>query len=276
MRTAGPQPEVSIVLPCHNVARYVDEAVASVQAQTWANWELLAVDDGSQDGTARRLDHWRSVLGDRMGVQTNARPRGAAKARNQAIAASRGRFVAFLDADDVWRPEKLSEQIPGMTQRGLALSFTGYRKIDADSRPGPTYVSPPSQLSIHDFLTSNPVKCCSAVFDTHVLGKMFMRDVRMRNDLLLWIDILNSLANLERGRDAPMQENLHHVSAQVGGIDRELVAYREYATSLSGNKLRAARYQWRTYREELHLSLLQSAQYFCRYAIKGSRRFLVY
>jgi len=131
---------VSIIMPSYNCGRFVEETMRSVQAQTYQNWEIIFVDDCSNDGSIGKvLDIKREEP--RIHVSQNSVNSGAAVSRNAALRNAKGRWIAFLDSDDLWEPEKLEKQIRFMEENGYAFSYTGYQEIDGESKPTGVFVS---------------------------------------------------------------------------------------------------------------------------------------
>jgi glycosyltransferase involved in cell wall biosynthesis len=233
-----PQPSVSILMPAHNVAPWVGAAIASVQAQRFREWELILVNDASTDGTATCARV--AALGDpRLRLIDNPRRLGAAQARNRALDAARGRYIAFLDADDTWHPDKLHQQIPFMQAQGAALSYTGFWRQTGSRRH---HVRVPRTVTRDALLRGNVIGCLTAVYDTARLGKVPMPDLPMRHDFALWLDLL-------------ARSGLAH------GLDLPLATHIRRAGSLSSDRLRAMAATWRVYRD--HAGLRRSAALLC-------------
>ncbi|MBB5224424.1 glycosyltransferase involved in cell wall biosynthesis [Amaricoccus macauensis] len=248
MDASSGRPAVSVVTPVWNAAATLAETVASVRAQSLANWEMLLVDDGSTDGSgalAARL----AAEEPRIRVLTHATNLGAAAARNHAIREARGRWIAFLDADDLWRPEKLALQVDFMRTRGHPLTFTAYRRIAADGRPL-GIVHPPVSVTRAGLLRGNVIGCLTAIYDTDFFGKAEMPLIARRQDYGLWLDLLRHVSHA-------------HALPQV------LADYRVHPGSLSAGKAGAARDTWRFYREHERLPRLAAAWYFAQYAVRG-------
>ncbi|TPE48390.1 glycosyltransferase family 2 protein [Amaricoccus solimangrovi] len=246
--SASPRPLVSIVTPVWNAAATLPRTLASVRAQGLADWEHLLIDDGSTDGSA-------ALIAAAAAADPRVRPLatgwngGAGVARNTGLRAARGRYIAFLDADDRWRPEKLARQIGFMERGGHAFAFTAYAREDASGRPL-GIVAAPSRVTRAALLRRNVIGCLTAVYDAEALGRVEMPAIRRRQDYALWLRLLERV------------EAAH-------GLPEVLADYRVAAASLSGNKLVAARDTWALYRGELGLSAPRAAWYFGQYAVHG-------
>jgi teichuronic acid biosynthesis glycosyltransferase TuaG len=231
-------PVVSIVTPVWNAAATLAEAAASAQAQTFADWEMLIVDDGSTDGS-RALAERLAAADPRLRVLGWAANRGAAAARNAGLRAARGRVVAFLDADDRWLPPKLERQLAQMAATGAPFVFASYRRIDAAGRPLGV-VRVPARVDHARLLRGNAIPCQTAAFDRAHYGPVEMPDLRRRQDYGLWLMLL------ARGGAAL-------------GLDEVLAEHRIRPGSLSSDKLAAAAGTWRVYREVAGLSRPRAA-----------------
>jgi glycosyltransferase involved in cell wall biosynthesis len=241
-------PAVSVITPVWNAAATLAAAVASVEAQSVADWEMLVVDDGSTDGS-------RALAADLARRDARIRPlglpgnRGPAAARNAGIGAARGRFLAFLDADDLWHPEKLAVQLGYMAREGAPFVFSAYRRVDAAGRPLGT-VRVPARVTHAGLLKGNVIGCSTAVYDTAHFGKVEMPPLRRRQDFGLW------LALLARGGAA-------HGLADV------LADYRVRPGSLSADKLAAVGATWALYREVAGLGRARAGYYLAHNLARG-------
>ena len=241
---------VAVIMPCHNGQRTVRQAIESVLAQTFTDWELVVVNDGSTDESAAFLDRM-ATADPRIRVIHNPRPSGVAAARNRALHATTARYVAFLDCDDAWVPEKLSLQLAAMEQHRAALACGPYDVMDGDGRLiGSTRVRPGS-LEYQDALGDNPIGCLTVVLDRSICGPVEFTPTLLRSeDYQLWLSIL--------------RRGLRGIC-----LSDTLGRYRVHGKSLSSNKLAAARCRWRVYRTFEKLDLFASSYYFCVYAVTG-------
>lgn len=242
---------VSIIMPSYNTARFLRATIESVLGQTFPDWELLVVDDHSTDNSMEIL-HDYEAREQRIQLLALEKRLGPAGARNAAIAVARGSYLAFLDSDDVWLPEKLERQIAFMQEAGSSLSYTAYRKIHEDDSPG-GLVNVPSTVDYEALLYSNCIGCSTAIYDTTRLGKVFFPNIARRQDHGLWLKILRN-------------------GIRAHGLNHPLTLYRVRKESVSSNKLVAAAYQWQLYRQVVGLSLRSSLLHFVGYAYKGARK----
>jgi len=234
-------PLVSVITPVYNSARFLSEAVASVAAQTFKDWEMVIVDDGSTDGSVR---HARDLAGRERRIRFSALGAncGAAVARNTAIENARGRYIAFLDSDDQWLPAKLEKQLDFMERNRYALTHTYYERITETGDRTGVIVKPPYELSYRDMLKSNQMGCLSVVYDSREFGKTYMPLIRARQDYGLWLKLLKQ-----------------GVSAYC--LPESLALYRARSGSASSNKLEMLKYNWFLYRNVEELSPWGSAYY---------------
>ncbi len=242
------EPTVSIIMPSYNAARFILASIASVVAQTFTDWELLIVDDASRDDTVEQIRaHYQHES--RVRLTVLAQNQGAAVARNTAIEAARGRYIAFLDCDDHWLPEKLEVQLRFMEQTGSSFTFTAYEKV-LETGEQVAVVGVPQRTTYHSMLKTSVVGCSTAMYDSHYFGKVLMPLVRMRQDFGLWLALLKKTPH---GR----------------GIQQVLVRYNVRADSISSNKRNAALYTWRVYRQVERLPLPAALWFFANYAFRG-------
>lgn len=238
----------SVIMPSHDSGTFIAGAIESVRAQTHEQWELLVSDDGSTDDTLE-IVRGLAEKDSRIKLLASEGNQGSAAARNLAIDAARGRYIAFLDSDDLWKPDKLERQLAFMAERDIAFSFSSYDRIDeAGNFINTRRVEDP--VTYHDLLKSCVIGCLTAVYDTEKVGKMFMPDIRKRQDFGLWLAILK-----KTDRAWPLSDSL--------------ALYRVRSNSISSNKLIASTYTWTVYRKLERLGLLRSAYYFSQYAWRG-------
>jgi len=233
---------VSVIMPVYNAESHVAEAISSVLRQSHQNLELITVDDASTDDSFKIISTIRDQRLKCVRLKNNS---GAGKARNEGIRMAKGRFIAFLDADDLWLEEKLSAQIELMEQTGVALSYTDYYLMDGESKFTHRVSSPPS-LNYRTMKKNNYIGCLTAMYDTSIVGKMYMPERRKRQDWALWLEILS--------------KSDRSMSLQI-----PLAAYRRTDNSLSRNKLSLMVENYRFYREVLGYNTLVASIFFARF-----------
>lgn len=246
-------PLVSIVTPTYNDARHISETLSSVQSQTLTEWEHLVIDDGSSDETIAILEA-AALQEPRMRVFRQPENAGPAAARNCGLAAAQGRFIAFVDADDIWLPEKLEKQVAFMQQNDVVFSYTNYIKISEETAEPIGRVCCPDMVRQRDFRRYNPVGCSTVVYDRHRVGNLLMPMLRKRQDWGLWFRITE----------------LGYVGRNVGEI---LVHYRVRTGSVSSNKIDALRHTWRLYRDVIGMSFAERSCRLVMYAALGVQRY---
>lgn len=177
---------VSIIMPSYNTAKFIAESIDSVLAQTYANWELLIVDDCSTDNT----DEVAATYTDpRIKYVKNEKNSGAAVSRNKALAMASGKWIAFLDSDDLWTPDKLEKQIAFMQQNNYHFSYTRYEEIDEQSNPRGRFVSGPGRIGkigMHNYCWPG---CLTVMYDAEVVGLIQIKDIKKNNDYAMWLKV---------------------------------------------------------------------------------------
>lgn len=178
---------ISIIMPTYNCGRFIAESINSVLAQTHTNWELLIVDDCSADNTAEVVASFKDP---RIHYQRNERNFGAAVTRNTALRLVKGKYIAFLDSDDLWLPEKLERQIAFMEKMGYAFTYHEYTEIDEDSMPLGIYVSGKKHVRPFDMYSCCWPGCLSVMYDAEVVGLIQIPDIKKNNDSAMWLQAI--------------------------------------------------------------------------------------
>jgi teichuronic acid biosynthesis glycosyltransferase TuaG len=251
--TAGlAQPTVSVVMPAYNVKAYLEEAVRSVMNQSFQDWELVVVDDASTDETPNIL---QALAGEepRLVVERLAKNCGVGYCRNRALELAKGRFVAFLDSDDRWHPEKLARQLAFMQKKESPFTFTAYEVISATGDWLSLAPPVPEQMNYHQLLGNSLIGCSTVILDREQIGEVRFPEMRTRQDFALWCTLLRD------GRTA-------------SGLGDVLTQYRLSPSGISKNKWKGARQHWRVYREYLGLGLFKATRHFISYAWNASRK----
>lgn len=245
MQAREPDEKVSVIMPCFNASRHIAEAIESVLVQTHGNLELIVINDASTDQSASVIESFRE-RDSRIRLIDLPRNTGGATARNIGIEAAKGRYIAFLDADDVWLPRKLELQIEFIKQSGASFVFSSYERITADGTSFGLFQIQDCKVNYKQLLKRNTIGCLTVVYDAFSLGKIYLPMIKKRQDYALWLRILRS-------------------GTEAHGQSLVLAKYRVHDNSLTANKLSAAWYQWLVFRKLEGLSLLKSCYYFAHY-----------
>lgn len=178
---------VSIITPSHNTGRFIGETIESVLAQTYTDWEMIIVDDCSDDNTDSVV---ASYSDPRIRYMKNTKNSGAAVTRNKALAATRGRWIAFLDSDDVWYPDKLRRQIDFMRKNGYYFSYSKYGKMDENSRPSGLVSAGPAVITKRGMYDYCWPGCLTVMYDSEKIGRIQIADIPKNNDYAIWINAI--------------------------------------------------------------------------------------
>jgi len=239
---------VSIITPSYNSEKFIKETIDSVISQTYQNWEMIIVDDVSPDKSNEIIDAFIKK-DSRIKLIKLEENSGPAVARNRAIEEAKGRYIAFLDADDLWLPEKLEKQIAFMLENDLSFTYSSYRLIDEEGHRLGEFITK-EMISYESMLKTCSVGCLTAIYDTEKLSKVYMPNILKRQDYGLWLKILREIESTK-------------------GIVEPLAVYRVLKNSVSSNKIKTAQYQWKIYREVEHINIFKSTYYFIFYMVNG-------
>lgn len=178
---------VSIIMPSWNTARFIGESIQSVLAQTYTNWELLIVDDCSTDNTDEIVQPFLSD--ERIKYFKNEKNSGAAVSRNKALREAKGKWIAFLDSDDLWLPEKLERQIAFMTANDYKFSYTEYEKIDEESESLHVLVGGPNNVTKKVMYRYCYIGCLTVMYASEFMGTIQIKDIKKNNDYAMWLQL---------------------------------------------------------------------------------------
>ena len=178
---------VSIIMPSYNTAKFIEETVNSVLNQTYTNWELIIVDDCSTDNTDEVVSQFND---ERIKYIKNEKNSGAAISRNRALQEAKGKWIAFLDSDDVWLPEKLKKQIAFMEKNGYKFSYTKYEEIDENSKPKNVFVSGPRKITKAGMYNFCWQGCLTVMYDAETVGLIQIEDLKKNNDYAMWLKVI--------------------------------------------------------------------------------------
>lgn len=244
---------VSVISPiCDSV--FIGEAIESVLAQSYAAWEMIIVDDCSSDGGAG-IAVVNSYAGrdSRIRLIASGEKRGSSGARNIALRAARGRYVAFLDSDDLWHPDFLERQLSFMERNGAFLVFSSYRRIDETAREEvlPPFAVPP-KADYRSLLKTCPIFLSTAIYDTSKIEKIYFNEAlgSLRDDYVYWLSMLRE-------------------GGCAYGNPEVLADYRLRKNSVTADKRRVVGPQWNVLRKVERLSLIRSAYCLCCWAVTG-------
>ncbi len=199
---------VSIIMPTYNCGQYIAESIQSVLSQTYSNWELLIIDDCSTDNTRYVVSSFKDP---RIHYQCNHKNSGAAISRNTALRMAKGKYIAFLDSDDLWSPNKLERQIAYMQENKYAFTYHEYSEIDENSKPIGVLISGKKHVRPFDMWTCCWPGCLSVMYDANVIGQIQIPDIKKNNDSAMWLQIVQkadcyllpeSLAKYRRRKDS--------------------------------------------------------------------------
>ena len=178
---------VSIITPSYNTARFVAETINCVLAQTYTNWEMIIVDDCSTDDTDAVVSGFSDP---RIRYLKNEKNSGAAVSRNRALREAKGKWIAFLDSDDLWEPDKLEKQIAFMERGGYHFSYTNYTEIDDDGNSLGTLWTGPKKISLLSMYSFNYMGCLTVMYDRDYVGLIQIADLKKRNDYAMWVKVV--------------------------------------------------------------------------------------
>jgi teichuronic acid biosynthesis glycosyltransferase TuaG len=242
---------VSIITPVYNSELFISETIESVISQDYEFWELILVDDCSSDDSVKIINQY---------VQQDSRIRliqlyensGAALARNAAINDSKGRYLTFIDSDDVWLPSFLSEMLVFMSRNNAAFVFSGYNRVDVN-RCFLSYFGVPEKIHYKALLKTCVISCLTVILDSEKVGRRYFPEYTKREDFAYWLLILKDVQF-------------------AFGLNKPLALYRCHRASSSSNKFDMAIKTWEMYRKIEGLSLFVSSYYFSHYAVRGLLR----
>lgn len=240
--------KVSIITPSYNSSKYIEETIISVINQTYQNWEMIIVDDCSSDNTCKIISKF-SKKDSRIKLISLKENFGAANARNVALNHSTGRFIAYLDADDLWSSTKLKDQISFMKRKNYGFSCASYEVIDSEGVSLDKIVKMKEVVDYKGFLINNLLQTVGIMIDLDIVDKKYLQmpNMKRRQDAATWLQILK-------------------VGYKCYGMDNVLCKYRRVSGSLSSNKFKAVKGVWYLYRKVENLDLVFSCYCFVRYS----------
>ena len=219
---------VSIIMPSYNTGRFISETIESVLAQSYSNWELIIVDDCSTDNTDEVIEDY--ISDDRIKYIKNDKNSGAAISRNRALREAKGKWIAFLDSDDLWESQKLEKQITFMENYKYRFSYTNYIEIDEDSIFNGKCVTGPKRITKHGMYNYCWMGCLTVMYDAEAIGLVQIEDIKKNNDYAMWLKICKK--------------------ANCYLLDETLARYRKRSGSISNHGyMKLIKWHYKLYRE---------------------------
>ena len=245
-------PLVSIIMPCYNAERYIAQSIESVLAQTYTNWELLITDDCSTDNSVKIAQKY-CLQDDRISLLVPDEHHGIAVTRNLSLSRSKGRFVAFLDNDDIWASDKLEKQINYMLKNDVGFTYASYELIDCNGVPMNKTIKTQGIIDYKKYLKNTIIGCGTVVLDTKIIGHISMPNNDTSDDMAAWLSILRK-------------------GYKAYPLDDILLKYRITDKSASSNKFKASHDVWKVYRVNEDLSLPKSVFCFICYTFNAIKK----
>ncbi len=246
---------VSVIMPFYNDEETLLDAIRGVSNQEYTNWELILINDGSTDKSLNLAINEAS-RDDRLKIITLDGNSGPAIARNAGISLANGRYIAFCDADDIWLHNKLTVQIEVFRDTRCAISYSSYIKMLHDGTKTSRIVAAPNCVSVEMIIRSNYIGCSTAIYDSELVGRRFMPEIRKRQDYGLWLNIILD-------------------GHKAVGVAEPLIYYRIRNKSVSSNKILAAYYHWVVLARCTDFSLYKRIGLFVNYCFSGLRKYLI-
>ncbi|WP_315168872.1 glycosyltransferase family 2 protein [Metaclostridioides mangenotii] len=246
------EPLVSIITPVYNSEKFLSETIECIQNQTYKNWQLLLIDDCSNDNSSEVIKRY-SEHESRIKYIKLDNNSGAAVSRNKGLSLAEGRFVAFADSDDLWDSKKLEKQVGYMLKNNVGFTFTSYRYMKEDGTKTNKVARAPEKIDYEGLLRNTIIGCSTVVIDRDILGNFEMPLVRRGQDTATWLQLLKT-------------------EKYAYGIYDDLVFYRLVGNSISSNKIKALKRTWNTYRNVEKLSLPKSMYVFCFYVFNAIKK----
>lgn len=234
---------VSIITPTYNCGKFIATTIESVQKQTYENWEMIIVDDCSKDDTKAVVEEYMKN-DTRIKYHILENNSGAAVARTEAMELAQGKYMAFLDSDDIWKSDKLEKQLAFMKENNVSFCCTAYEQIDEEDNKLGRVIKTVKKTDYNRLLLDCPVGNSTVMYNVEKMGKFVVPNIRKRNDDALWLQMLKK-------------------EKYIWGMNEVLMEYRVRQNSISSNKLSLIKYHWQLYREIEHLSVVRSAFHVC-------------
>jgi len=243
---------VSIVMPAYNCEKYVVEAINSILAQTYRNWELLVLDDGSKDNTLRIIEEF-SQKDSRIKALPNGKNMGVSATRNRGIELASGDWIAFLDSDDMWEPEKLEKQFEIVEKEAAEFLFTGSSYVNEEGEPYKGIFEVPEKITYKKLRNQNVISCSSVLIKKKYFENIKMEKDEMHEDYAVWLRILK-------------------LGIKAFGVNEPLLIYRISKNSKSGNKMKTVKMTYKVFRF-VGINPIGSAYFMIRHVLASVRKY---
>lgn len=244
---------VSIITPVFNCEQYIDETIQSVLNQTHEHWEMIIIDDLSSDNTMKIVKEY-AKKNPKIKYYQNTVNSGPAKSRNKGIEMAQGRYISFLDGDDIWLPTFLEKSINFLETNHYNFVFSSYKRVDENLQPLYDDFIVPERVNYHSLLKTCPISCLTALIKIETIGKFYMPDIAKRQDYGLWLSILKK-------------------NEFAYGLKEPLAIYRIRKGSVSRNKFKAMYYVWKVYKDVEKLNSFIASYMLINYIINGLRKY---
>ena len=244
-------PEVSIITPCYNSSKFLQQTIDSVLNQTFTDWEWLITDDKSTDHSVEIIN---KVDDERIKLTVAEKNGGAGHARNLSLEKASGRFITFLDADDFWEPNFLEEMVSFMKKENAELAYSNYSRCDENLIPKIEDFKADKNVTFNNLLKTCRLSLLSSMYDSQRVGKEFFPERSKREDHVMW---LNLLKKIPVGKPLP----------------KTMAKYRMHASSISRKKTNIMLDQYLVYKDYMNFSTLKSMYYTANWAFNGFKKY---
>jgi len=246
-------PIVSVIMPAYNSSPFIAESISSVCNQSFVDWELIVIDDGSSDDTCEKVEAIAKTDG-RIRLFKNEKNVGVARTRNRGFDICRGKYVALLDSDDVWAPEKLEKQLDLFEKTGAHIVYSSYGIVDLNNEKLKKDYKVPEEIDFEGLLKENVIGCSTVMLKSDIVKKHKFEPGFFHGEYSLLLDLLRS-------------------GHKAAGCSETLVNWRYVENSRSFNKRKSARNRWRIYRKHLKIPFFKSLYYFYSYAVASIKKY---
>ena len=242
-------PLVSVIMPAYNSEQFIEKSIRSALAQTYSNLEIIVIDDCSSDGTVQIVQKLAQE-DNRVRLIQNETNAGAANSRNKGMDCSRGAYVALLDSDDIWYPDKLQKQIKLAEETGAGLIYCSYAMVDEQGKKKCRDFVVNEQVSLKSLLRKSEISCSTALLRADVIQQRRFCNAYYHEDYVFWLQLLKD-------------------GVQTAGLREVLADYTLRDSSRAANKVNAAKRRWEIYRSFMGFSMIRSGFYLMQYAVSG-------